>query len=73
MKRSLVALSLLAASAMLAPAAHADEDLKWMTGCWRTAAHKDWTEPCMRAVSFGASTPKGRFGSSVWLIALVGM
>ena len=48
MKRSLVALSLLAASAMLAPAAHADEDLKWMTGCWRTAdkSYKEvWTKP----------------------------
>jgi hypothetical protein len=47
MKRSLVALSLLAASAMLAPAAHADEGLKWMTGCWRTAdkTYKEvWTK-----------------------------
>ncbi len=48
MKRSLVALSLLAASAMLAPAAHADEGLKWMTGCWRTADktyEEVWTKP----------------------------
>ena len=48
MKRSLVALSLLAASAMLAPAAHADEGLKWMTGCWRTAdkSYKEvWSKP----------------------------
>ena len=48
MKRSLVAMSLLAASAMLAQAAHADEGLKWMTGCWRTAdkSYKEvWTKP----------------------------
>jgi hypothetical protein len=48
MKRSLVALSLLAASAMLAPAAHADEGLKWMTGCWRTTdkSYKEvWSKP----------------------------
>ena len=48
MKRPLVALSLIAASAMLAPAAHADEGLKWMTGCWRTAdkSYKEvWSKP----------------------------
>jgi hypothetical protein len=48
MKRSLAALSLIAASAMLAPAAHADEGLKWMTGCWRTAdkSYKEvWAKP----------------------------
>ena len=31
-----------------APAAHADEDLKWMSGCWRTAdkSYREvWTKP----------------------------
>lgn len=48
MKHVFAALSLLAASALAAPAAHADEGLKWMTGCWRTAdkTYKEvWTKP----------------------------
>jgi hypothetical protein len=36
MKRTFVALALIAASAVMAPAAQADEGLKWMTGCWQT-------------------------------------
>jgi hypothetical protein len=36
MKRTFVALALIAASAIAAPAAQADEGLKWMTGCWQT-------------------------------------
>lgn len=48
MKHVLVALSMLAASAVAAPLAHADEGLKWMSGCWRTQdkSYKEvWTKP----------------------------
>jgi hypothetical protein len=48
MKRALIALALVASSAAAAPVAHADEGLKWMTGCWRTAdkSYKEiWSKP----------------------------
>lgn len=51
MKLSVLALSIaavLTAGCVSAPAAHADEDLKWMSGCWRTAdkSYREvWTKP----------------------------
>lgn len=48
MKHALIALALAAGAASIAPAAHADEGLKWMSGCWRTAdkSYKEvWTKP----------------------------
>ncbi|MFN4225418.1 MAG: DUF6265 family protein [Hyphomonas sp.] len=48
MKHALIALALTAGTATLAPAAHADDGLKWMTGCWRTAdrSYKEvWSKP----------------------------
>lgn len=48
MKRALIALALVTSSAVAAPIAHADEGLKWMTGCWRTAdkSYKEiWSKP----------------------------
>ncbi|MBU4569088.1 MAG: hypothetical protein KJ833_09000, partial [Alphaproteobacteria bacterium] len=48
MKHALLALSMLAASAVAAPAAHADEGLKWMSGCWQTKdkSYKEvWSKP----------------------------
>lgn len=51
MKLSVLALALtatLAAGCVTAPAAHADADLKWMSGCWRTAdkSYREvWTKP----------------------------
>jgi len=49
MKHALASLVLtVAASSVIAPAAHADEDLKWMSGCWRTAdkSYKEvWSKP----------------------------
>lgn len=48
MKHALAALALAASSAVIAPVAQADEGLKWMTGCWRTAdkSYKEiWSKP----------------------------
>lgn len=51
MKYSVLALAFattFASGCALAPAAHADEGLKWMTGCWRTAdkSYKEvWSKP----------------------------
>lgn len=51
MKHAVLALSFAAtfvAGCALAPAAHADEGLKWMTGCWRTQdkTYKEvWSKP----------------------------
>jgi hypothetical protein len=48
MKHALLALSMFAASAVVAPAAQADEGLKWMSGCWQTkdkSYREVWTKP----------------------------
>lgn len=51
MKYSVLALAFaatLASGCALAPAAHADEGLKWMSGCWRTAdkSYREvWSKP----------------------------
>ena len=48
MKHALLALSMLAAAAVAAPTAHADDGLKWMSGCWQTkdkSYREVWTKP----------------------------
>jgi hypothetical protein len=48
MKQALAALALTFAAAGLAPAAHANEDLDWISGCWRTQdkSYKEiWSKP----------------------------